>query len=124
MLTLTTFRVIHFGVCLQEEVARDIEVVLAERAGLESVLKQLRNQWRPKVEQLKDEADKLSSAVGSTAALADRVSAKVKQLDLAKVPADDKKLSLFPIRTLITIIPIRKSHCRAECQSVREGPWT
>ena len=67
----------------EEEVARETELILSQQGNLQAQLKSL-SQWAGKLDIAASDASRLSDVIGSTATLADRVSAKVKQLDTAK----------------------------------------
>ena len=73
-------------VLFQEEEQVDLELkgLLGQQAQLESQLRSLSGA-RPQLDVVKKDASKLASVIEFTARLAEGVSVKVKQLDLAKV---------------------------------------
>ena len=72
----------------EENVARETEFILSQQGQLQAQLKSL-SQWAGKMDIAASDAARLADVIGSTATLADRVSAKVKQLDTAKSRVSD-----------------------------------
>ena len=72
----------------EEDVARETELILSQQGQLHAQLKSL-SQWAGKLDIAASDATRLADVIGSTATLADRVSAKVKQLDTAKSRVSD-----------------------------------
>ena len=72
----------------EEDVARETEFILSQQGQLQAQLKSL-SQWAGKLDIAASDASRLADVIGSTATLADRVSAKVKQLDTAKSRVSD-----------------------------------
>ena len=69
---------------LQEQVDSELDALLARQVQLEARLRSL-STAAPRLRAEQQEARKLSEVIAFTAKLAEGVSAKVKQLDLAKV---------------------------------------
>ena len=72
----------------EDEVARETQMIISQQGQLQAQLRSL-SQYAPKMENAARDAGKLADVIGSTATLADRVSAKVKQLDIAKSRVSD-----------------------------------
>ena len=72
----------------EDEVARETQMIISQQGQLQAQLRSL-SQYAPKMENAAKDAGKLADVIGSTATLADRVSAKVKQLDIAKSRVSD-----------------------------------
>ena len=72
----------------EDEVAKETDLIISQQGQLQAQLKSL-SQWAPKMDIAAVDAGKLADVIGSTATLADRVSAKVKQLDTAKSRVSD-----------------------------------
>ena len=72
----------------EDEVARETQMIISQQGQLQAQLRSL-SQYAPKMETAAKDAGKLADVIGSTATLADRVSAKVKQLDIAKSRVSD-----------------------------------
>ena len=72
----------------EDEVARETNLILSQQGQLQTQLKSLA-QWATKMDIAAAGAGKLAGVIGNTATLADRVSAKVKQLDIAKSRVSD-----------------------------------
>ncbi len=68
----------------QERVDNELDDLLGRQVHLEARLRSLSSD-APRMKSTQSEARKLSSVISFTAKLAEGVSAKVKQLDLAKV---------------------------------------
>ena len=72
----------------EHEVAKETHLILSQQTQLDVQLQSL-SQWTPKLNAASGDAETLACVIGTTAALADRVSAKVKQLDIAKSRVSD-----------------------------------
>ena len=61
-----------------------MDALLSHQPQLETSLKSLHGAWAKPLHSVASHSDQMSQLIGDTAVLADGVSAKVKQLDLAK----------------------------------------
>lgn len=76
--------IILFSFCYQEEVNAALEALLLRQAHLGGKLKSI-SQALPNLQNLKNDAVRLSEMISFTSDLAENVSAKVRQLDEARV---------------------------------------
>lgn len=71
--------------CEEDKTEQDLEDLLASHRYIEAELKELLQTGQVHMTKVQNEAVDMAKSIGFTASLADGVSAKVKQLDLAKV---------------------------------------
>lgn len=73
----------------EDRVEQELEEILSTQGQLETQLRVLAQSATPQLSSVEHDAQKLATVIGHTASLADGVSAKVKQLDLAKSRVSD-----------------------------------
>ena len=71
--------------CNEDQTDKELETLLSSHRFIDAELKELLQSGQLQMGKVQNEAVEMSKSIGFTASLADGVSAKVKQLDLAKV---------------------------------------
>ncbi|CAH9104611.1 unnamed protein product [Cuscuta europaea] len=89
-------RLLHECIAYQRALDLDLETILSQRYDLDKQLSGLQKSAQV-LDTVKDNSDHLLSNVGSTSLLADQVSAKVRQLDLAQSRVNDTLLCIDAI---------------------------
>ena len=78
--------------CEEDRTEQELESILASHKKIENELKELVQCGQYEMGKVENDAVDMAKSIGFTASLADGVSAKVKQLDLAKV----RLIPIFP----------------------------